>query len=132
MTDRNDASQDDPATLGGLIRSERERQGLSLRQLGALIGVDASAILLWERDETMPKAKHLAGLSRALEIPAHQLVSLSGADLPIDASMLPAMLRAEFDLPPEAIADVERYIARTVRKYGATTNTTTHNEGRNP
>lgn len=110
----------DGLSLGGLIRAERERQGLSLRQLGRLVGVDASAVLLWERDETVPRGKHIAALSRALELPAHDLMSRTGAEFPSDLSLLPAMLRAEYDLPPEAISDIERYIARTAKKYHAT------------
>lgn len=107
-----------PETLGSLIRSERERQGLSMRQLAALVGVQASAVILWERDETVPKAKYLSSLARVLELSTRDLMTLSGGEYPHDAPTLPAMLRAEYDLPPEAIAEIERSITRVAKKYG--------------
>jgi transcriptional regulator with XRE-family HTH domain len=108
-----------PETLGSLIRAERERQGLSMRQLASLVGVRASALILWERDETVPKAKYLSALARALELSTTDLMRLSGAEYPHDAPTLPAMLRAEYDMPPEAIAEIERSITRVAKKYGS-------------
>lgn len=120
----NEANTDEPATLGGLIRAERQRQELSMQQLGVLVGVDKSMVLRWERDEWVPRAKHLGALSRALEIPTLDLMTLAGVEYPHDAPSLPAMLRAEYDLPPEAVAEAERAVARIARKYGATKKST--------
>ncbi len=108
-------------TLGELIRTERERQGLSLRELGRLVGADPSAVLLWEHDKAVPKAKYLSGLARALELPTQDLFDLTGAEYnPHDAPSLPAMLRAEYDLPPEAVAEIEKHITKVAKKYGIT------------
>jgi transcriptional regulator with XRE-family HTH domain len=108
-----------PETLGSVIRAERERQGLSMRQLASLVGVQASGVILWERDETVPKAKYLSALARVLELSTSDLMTLSGAEYPHDAPTLPAMLRAEYDMPPEAISEIERSITRVAKKYGA-------------
>lgn len=109
-----------PVTLGERLRRERERQQLSLRQLAKLVGVSPPALLRWERDEIMPQGKHVVVLARVLELPTTELLTLSGVEYPHDAASLPAMLRAEYDLPPEAIAEAERAVARIARKYGAT------------
>jgi transcriptional regulator with XRE-family HTH domain len=113
----DDQPSQPPETLGGLIRAERQSQGLSMQQLGALVGVDKSMVLRWERDEWVPRAKHLGALSRALEIPTSDLMILAGVDYPHDAPSLAAMLRADYDLPPDAIREIERQIAKVARKY---------------
>jgi transcriptional regulator with XRE-family HTH domain len=107
----------EPQTLGGLIRSGREAQGLSYGQLAELIGATKSMVYGWEHDRFVPKAKSLAALARVLELSTTELTTLSGADYPHDAPSLPAMLRAEYDLPPEAIEQVQRYVERMARKH---------------
>jgi len=52
-----------------------------------------------------------------LELSATELFELAGIPVPTDAASLPAMLRTSYDLPPEAIADVQRYITRVAEKY---------------
>jgi transcriptional regulator with XRE-family HTH domain len=106
-------------SLGQRIRAERESQGLSLRALARLMSVDPRAAMRWERDEVTPQGKHLVALARVLELPTTELLMLGGIEYPHDAPTLPAMLRAEYDLPPEAIAEIERHIAKVARKYGS-------------
>lgn len=107
-------------TLGQTITRQRQAQGLSLRQLAELVGCQPSMVLRWERDDVVPKSSYLTALARALELPTAELFSLSGTEYPYDAPTLPAMLRAEYnDLPPEAVAEVERAVKRIARKYGA-------------
>lgn len=113
------------ATLGGLLRQEREAQGLSIRQLAALVDVVPSTIHKWEQNTWVPRARYLPALVRALELDARRFYALADVELPANASSLPAMLRAEYDLPPEAIAEAERAVARIARKYGAAKKTTT-------
>jgi len=121
----------EPGTLGAFIRAERERQDLSIRQLARLVDADPAAVLRWEQNERTPKAGAINALARALELSTSELMSLSGVDYPHDSPSLPAMLRAEYDLPPEAIEQVERYVARVAKQYGAAKPSSSPKERRN-
>jgi transcriptional regulator with XRE-family HTH domain len=119
-------------TLGTYLRAARETHQLSLRQLAALIEVAPSQVLRWEADELVPTAPNLAALAEQLELRASELFKLAGRPIPEDRASLPAMLRADYDLPPEAIAEVEAHIAALADKYrGAKAgSSTTRKEGR--
>lgn len=49
--------------MGEKIKERREAAGMSQKQLAAMIGVDASAISLWENDLTNPKMGNLIKLA---------------------------------------------------------------------
>lgn len=49
--------------MGEKIKQRREAAGMSQKQLAAMIGVDASAISLWENDLTNPKMGNLIKLA---------------------------------------------------------------------
>lgn len=49
--------------MGEKIKERREAAGMSQKQLAAMIGVDASAISLWENDLTNPKMGNLVKLA---------------------------------------------------------------------
>ncbi|WP_375477500.1 multiprotein-bridging factor 1 family protein [uncultured Jatrophihabitans sp.] len=104
-------------SLGITIRSAREAQGLSLRLLARLIGANPTQVLRWENDDAVPSPKALALLAEQLELRASELFTLAGVPLPSDLATLPAMLRADYDLPPEAIADIEQYIDTVAKQY---------------
>lgn len=104
-------------SLGGTIRSNREAQGLSLRQLAHLIDADPAMQLRWERDENVPTPIYLVALAKVLELRAADLFLLAGVPLPDGLPSLPAMLRAEYELPPKAITEIRRSIEHIARKY---------------
>lgn len=104
-------------SLGGTIRRAREAQGLNQSQLATMVGAHRARVLRWERGEDTPAPKYLIELARTLELRSADLFLLAGQPLPADAPSLPAMLRAEYDLPPEAIAEVQRSIERVAKKY---------------
>lgn len=108
------------ATLGATVRAGRSAAGLSVRQLEAQSGVPRSTISRIENDEpaaVSPGA--IVRLARALELHAGDLFGLAGIPVPTEPLSLPAMLRAEYDLPPDAIAEMQRQIERVARKYRA-------------
>jgi transcriptional regulator with XRE-family HTH domain len=107
-------------TLGTVIQNAREAQGLSLRQLARLIGVNPSQVLRWETGEGTPTPRALAAVADQLELRASELFKLAGVPVPSDVATLPAMLRADYDLPPEAIAEVEAHIAAVAKRYRGT------------
>ena len=54
-------------TIGKRISARRNELKLTQRALGKLIGVSATSLTYWERQEVEPKNKHLAALARALD-----------------------------------------------------------------
>ena len=61
--------------LGQRIRRERERLGLTQRQLAEIFGVDKSSVYLYERGDRPPTASHLQAF---LDLGADVLFVLSG------------------------------------------------------
>jgi transcriptional regulator with XRE-family HTH domain len=102
--------------LAKMLRQAREESGLSVRQLQAVSGVAKSVISRFEHEGT-GSAHNLLALARALELRASDLFSQAGRSLPTPSPSLPAMLRAEYDLPPEAIKEIQRNIELIARKY---------------
>jgi hypothetical protein len=56
-------------------------------------------------------------VSQTLELPAAELFELAGVPFPTELPSLPAMLRAEYDVPPEVVAEMQRELARMAAKY---------------
>jgi transcriptional regulator with XRE-family HTH domain len=107
----------DEASLGATIRTARQAHGLEGKQLAKLLGVAPSQVTRWEADEYIPSPRALVGLANQLELRASDLFRLAGVPLPPDLANLPAMLRAEYQLPPEAIADIQAHIEQVAAEY---------------
>lgn len=60
--------------LGKNILKSRKKLQLSQEQLGQLVGVTRQTISNWELNETVPDARQLLALSRALQIGIDALV----------------------------------------------------------
>lgn len=105
------------STLGDRLRAAREAQGLGLRQLAQLVGVAPSQVSRWESDDLTPSPPSLVSLAQQLELRGSDLFTLAGVPIPEDVASLPAMLRAEYQLPPEAIAEIQSYVAAVAEKY---------------
>lgn len=65
----------------------------------------------------MPQAERLIALAEQLELRATDLFELAGRAIPSEMKSLPAMLRADYDLPDRAIKEIERHIAAVAKKY---------------
>jgi transcriptional regulator with XRE-family HTH domain len=116
-------------TLGEVLREGRAAAGLSVRQLEAQSGVPKSTVSRLENDDSdAASPTMLVKLAQALELRASDLFMLAGIPIPGDLPSLPAMLRAEYKLPPEAIAEVQRNIEQVAAKYEKRTKT--RNKGR--
>ncbi len=66
------------------LKRKREEKGFSQRALAHLIGVSATAISQWEREETTPKGKHLLNLSKVLGCTPEWLSGKKGAQELLD------------------------------------------------
>jgi transcriptional regulator with XRE-family HTH domain len=106
------------ARLATTLRQARKISGLSVRQLQAVSYVAKSVISRFEH-EGNGSAHNLLALARALELRASDLFSQAGRAMPRPSPSLPAMLRAEYDLPPEAIKEIQHNIEQVARKYRA-------------
>lgn len=67
------------------LRSLREAQGLSLRALASLIGVSSVTVWKWEKGGSKPRARLIAPLAKALDVPPSRLQSPAGlAEKPLE------------------------------------------------
>jgi transcriptional regulator with XRE-family HTH domain len=83
--------------LGGLIRAAREKQGLTLKQLGARVSTSAARLSQVENDRLQLDLQEVLTLADALRIPLDSLI-------PADAS-LPYQISRDSDIrhqPPHA------------------------------
>lgn len=105
-------------TLGHYLERARAATGLSIRKLEAATGIPRSTIehLLKDRIRR-PDAQHLMKLAGALAVNPADLFVLARLPLPSAPPSLEAILRAEYALPDEGIADIMRYIETIVDKY---------------
>ena len=71
-------------SLGAIIRTARDRAGLSQAQLADKLGITSQAVSQWERGETVPDSRNLLALMRELDIPKAELIS-EPWDLPFDS-----------------------------------------------
>src|SRR5215469_12532261 len=65
--------------VGALIRRERQRQGLSLRELARRVGVSASMLSQVETDRTRPSVSTIYAIATELGISIDALLSDAGA-----------------------------------------------------
>jgi transcriptional regulator with XRE-family HTH domain len=104
--------------LGQHIHQLRVSRGLSVRALAAQAKVDFSWLSKLERGEyEQPGARHLYQLARALDIEVQELYLIAGYE---DAGGLPGFepyLRAKYDLPDEAIQQLQAHFDLINEKY---------------
>ncbi|MGH3905819.1 MAG: helix-turn-helix domain-containing protein [Pseudonocardiaceae bacterium] len=105
-------------TLGQFLERARAVPGLSIRRLEAATGIPRSTIehLLKDRIER-PGAENLMKLARALAVNPADLFVLAGLPVPSAHPSVETVLRTDYDLPDEAVAEVMRYINVIVKKY---------------
>lgn len=61
-------------SFGSRLKDRRKRAGLTQSALARAIGVEPRTVQRWEKDETDGYLRHLVELSRALEVPADELL----------------------------------------------------------
>lgn len=97
-------------SLGEYIRNRRLSGGRSLNDVAAISGLHLS---YWSKLEggqyEAPSPKHLQVIARTLDVAIEDLYGLAGYDIPERLPTFTPYLRAKYDLPPEAVADLERY-----------------------
>ena len=106
--------------LGKHLRAAREAKGLSARQLGDLVDLNASSIVRIENGEfRSPGADKLARIAEALAINAADVFALAEYSPPSSLPSMTPYLRTKYrDLPDEAVEQIQRYSARIAKKHG--------------
>ena len=108
-------------TLRKLLRGARQASGLSIRQLSEHSGIDKAMISRMESGET--KTAQLGTLNKlatALDVEPARLYEAAGY-FAGQAVPTPAVyFRTRYgELPDEAVEELERYVERLQKKYGA-------------
>lgn len=113
--DQNQAQE-----LGTHLRTTREAAGISIRRLSALVGVDQSQIIRLEQGKVIsPKADLLGRIASEVGTPISDLLAMAGYPVARTLPSLRPYMRAKYkDLPPEAVDELEAFVARLQQKYG--------------
>ena len=106
-------------SLGEYIRTRRLSRGLSLQQAAAESKLHLS---YWSKLEAgqyeAPAPKHLQAIAKVLDVHFEDLYNLAGYEAPERLPSFTPYLRAKYELPPEAVADLERYFELLRNFYG--------------
>jgi transcriptional regulator with XRE-family HTH domain len=112
ITDMGQGSSKRPKnqTLGEYVRARRLSLGLGYQDVADQSGLHYS---YWNKLENgqyeQPAPKYLRIIAATLNAPLEDLLAMAGYDRPERLPAFTPYLRAKFELPPEAIADLERY-----------------------
>lgn len=106
-------------SLGEIVRSRRLARGMSLADAAVASGLHHS---YWSKLENghyqSPSPRHLQTIATVLDIPIEDLYGLAGYEVPERLPSFKPYLRAKYDLPPEAVSELERYFELLRNHYG--------------
>lgn len=102
---------DDLRQLSALLKRERERAGLTVRQLADAAGLVASTVSRLESGLiASPKPDQLQRLAQALQIDVEELYAAAGYFAPSSLPALRPYLRAKYGLTDDIASRVEGYV----------------------
>lgn len=105
--------------LGEFVRARRLSLGLSYQDVADRSGLHYS---YWNKLENgqyeQPAPKYLRTIADTIDLPTDDLLALAGYDLPERLPSFMPYLRAKYELPPQAVADLERYFDLLRNFYG--------------
>jgi transcriptional regulator with XRE-family HTH domain len=120
MSSRPEAAEQVPAggedTLGTRLRLERERRGLSLRELARRLEVSPSLVSQIETGKTQPSVRTLYAIVTELGVSLDELFAPADGDGPVQAVPQPA---GEAPRPPVGFGRVQRASDRDVIDLGS-------------
>lgn len=99
--------------LGGLIRRARDERGLSVRQLASQVDIPAGWLFGVEAGRFLnPASDRLALVTEVLNIKSARVDRITKGSVAGGLPELRTYFRAKYDLTPEQIEQVERYVRR--------------------
>ena len=116
----NSMTPNQAQALARLLRSHREKAGISASELARRAGVDKGTVTRIELGQIpSPKADNLRAIAEAIGLSASDVFTAAGW---VPAHELPTMrpyLRTKYRaMPAEAVAEIEAYADRVAREYG--------------
>jgi len=111
---------DTPATLGQYLDHARTEAGMTIRQLAAATGIPKSTVMYLIGDKyKKPPAIILARVADTLNIPVGKLYEVADIPHPNRNQTIESLLKTEYGLPTEVIADIMGTIEEKVRIHRA-------------
>jgi transcriptional regulator with XRE-family HTH domain len=105
-------------TAGELVREARERHDLSIAKLAALADVDPRWLSRFEQGRYRnPDPRHMQRLAEALDL--EPIALLTAADYVEGLPGFGPYLRTKYELPAEAVAQLEAHFELIADKYDA-------------
>lgn len=107
------------STLGEYVKARRLAGGLDTRTCFEHAGLSESYWYRLENGEVQrPDPALLRKVAETISCPAEDLYALCDYPIPDTLPTLTPYLRTKYDLPPEAVRDMERYFAQLRSYYG--------------
>lgn len=105
--------------LGKFLLRSRQAAGYSARELAERADLTAATIVRIENGQyRTPQAESLAQMAHALDISVHEVFERAGYMTNDDLPAMAPYLRTKYDMPPEALEQIERYAKRVAKKHG--------------
>lgn len=112
-------NRDGNKVLGQYVRERREAQGMSVRDATSACGLNDAYWRKLEQGIYMsPDAKTLRLIAKSIGCPLEDLYGLAGYTVANDLPALTPYLRSRYDLPAEAVTEMERYFDLLRNYYG--------------
>lgn len=109
-------------TLGRYLEAARQEAGLSLRQLAEAADVQPTIVArLMRGDVKKPTPAHLMRIATVLELKTSDVFLIAGLPIPTELPSVEALLRTEYDLPEDAVAEAKQQIEAIVARYKSDT-----------
>lgn len=114
---------DGPSTLAEYLRTERQRAGISQRQLASRVGIHNSYLARLENGETAnPAADLVQRIADVLEISSTDLLAFIGVKPPEGLPDLAPYLRAKYHMDASAIREMAEHMQRLGENQETDTN----------
>lgn len=106
--------------LGNLVKQYRQRKGWSQRMAADRMGYHHSYLARIESGAyASPAPKQLKAIARVLGAPIEDLYALAGYQVPERLPALAPYLRVKYDLPEQAVGQLQDYFELLSAKYGS-------------
>jgi len=123
MKNQRRGQEKEPVTLGQFLRYERQRLGLSLRQLSSQVGVHASYLGRIETgDYKQPTAEVLQKIAAVLGVSYADLFAVTGYRIPEELPSFVPYLRSRYNVSEEDARRLARYFRRLRNSHGTDIN----------
>jgi transcriptional regulator with XRE-family HTH domain len=112
-------NDEDRRQLAETLRVARAKKDLTAREVARRAGVDVGTVRLLERERIMqPRIDSVRAIAQVVGIPladVYAILHWLPEELP---SFRPYMRSKYSELPDEAVAEVEQYLARVAKRHG--------------